>query len=120
MTSTIIIYGATVQRGFALHASIGMAKGAINGLTRSLAAELAPKIRVNAVSPSVTQTPLSDRILSSEQVAESIRNKHPLKRLGTPKDIAKLAAFLISEDSGWITGQVIGIDGGRSTVETTG
>ena len=70
-----------------------------------LSAELAPDIRVNAISPSVTQTPLSEKILSNEQVAESLKNNHPLKRLGTPEDIATLAAFLISEKSGWITGQ---------------
>lgn len=117
ISSIVLFSSVAAQRGFAMHASIGMAKGAIDGLTRSLAAELAPDIRVNAISPSVTQTPLSEKILSTEQVAESIKNKHPLNRLGTSEDIATLAAFLISEKSGWITGQVIGIDGGRSTIE---
>ena len=118
VSSVVLFSSVAAQRGFAMHASIGMAKGAIDGLTRSLASELAPDIRVNAISPSVTQTPLSEKILSNEQVSESIKNKHPLKRLGTPEDIATLAAFLISKESGWITGQVIRVDGGRSTTET--
>ncbi|MCA1784822.1 MAG: SDR family oxidoreductase [Desulfobacteraceae bacterium] len=108
------------QRGFAMHASIGMAKGAVNGLTLSLAAELSPKIRVNAISPSVTQTPLAEKILSNKLMADSIKNKHALNRLGTREDIARLATFLISEDAGWITGQIIGVDGGRSTIEVSG
>ena len=120
ISSIVLFSSVAAQRGFTMHASMGMAKGAVDGLMRSLAAELAPKIRVNAISPSVTKTPLSEKILSNEQVIESIKNKHPLKRLGTPEDIAQLAAFLISERSAWITGQVIGVDGGRSTIEITG
>ena len=120
ISSIVLFSSVAAQRGFSMHTSMGMAKGAVNGLTRSLAAELSPKIRVNAISPSVTQTPLSEKILSNEQMAESIRNKHPLNRLGTREDIAKLAAFLISEDAGWITGQIIGVDGGRSTIEVKG
>ena len=116
--SIVLFSSVAAQRGFSMHASIGMAKGAVDGLTRSLASELAPKIRVNAISPSVTQTPLSEKILSNEKIAASIRNKHPLKRLGNPEDISALAAFLISEQSEWITGQVIGVDGGRSTIDT--
>lgn len=118
--SIVLFSSVAAQRGFTMHASIGMAKGAVDGLTRSLASELAPHIRVNAISPSVTRTPLSEKILSNEQIAESIMNKHPLKRLGRPEDISKFAAFLISEQSEWITGQVIGVDGGRSTIETIG
>lgn len=77
-------------------------------------------IRVNAIAPSVTQTRLAERILHSEHMAESIKKLHPLKRLGTREDIAQLAAFLISEEAGGIKGQVIGVDGGRSTIETMG
>lgn len=119
--SSIVLFSSiAAQKGFPMHASMGMAKGAVDGLVRSLAAELAPKIRVNAISPSVTQTPLSQKILSNEEMAKAIMNKHPLKRLGTASDIAKLTAFLVSEESGWITGQVIGVDGGRSTIEVAG
>ncbi len=120
-TGSIVLFSSVAaQRGFAMHASMGMAKGAVDGLTRSLAAELAPKIRVNAISPSVTRTPLSEKILSNEQMVEAIEKKHPLKRLGTKEDIASLASFLISEKSGWITGQILNVDGGRSTIESTG
>ena len=118
MSSIVLFSSVAAQRGFAMHASMGMAKGAINGLTRSLAAELAPNIRVNAIAPSITQTPLSQNILSNEHMAEAIKKQHALKRLGTREDIAQLAAFLISRKAAWISGQIIGVDGGRSTLET--
>ena len=95
-----------------------MAKGAVQGLTLSLAAELAPKIRVNAIAPSLTRTPLAEGILSSDKMAASIAGLHALQRLGTSDDMAKLSAFLLSADSDWITGQIIGIDGGRSSLRT--
>jgi NAD(P)-dependent dehydrogenase (short-subunit alcohol dehydrogenase family) len=120
ISSIVLFSSVAAQRGFSMHTSIGMAKGAVNGLTLSLAAELSPKIRVNAISPSVTQTPLAEKILSNKLMAESITKKHPLNRLGTREDIARLATFLISEDAGWITGQIIGVDGGRSTIEVSG
>jgi NAD(P)-dependent dehydrogenase (short-subunit alcohol dehydrogenase family) len=97
---------------------MGMAKGAIDGLTVSLAAELAPKIRVNAIAPSLTRTPLAARILSNEKMAEGIANLHPMGRLGEAVDMASLCAFLLSPESGWITGQIIGVDGGRSTLRS--
>ena len=97
-----------------------MAKAAVSGLTLSLAAELAPHIRVNAIAPSLTRTPLAASILSSEPMAASIAGLHALQRLGTPADIAALARFLLSEESGWMTGQIIGLDGGRSTLRTKG
>ncbi|WP_300464065.1 SDR family oxidoreductase [Desulfobacula sp.] len=120
ISSIVLFSSVAAQRGFSMHTSIAMAKGAVNGLTRSLAAELSPLIRVNAISPSITQTPLTEKILSNPSMAEAIKNKHPLNRLGTPEDMAALAAFLISEDAGWITGQIIGVDGGRSTIEVKG
>lgn len=97
-----------------------MAKGGINGLTLSLAAELAPKIRVNAIAPSLTRTKLSETILSNEQMADQISSMHALKRLGTPADITSLAAYLLSDEAGWITGQVLSIDGGRSSLRING
>jgi NAD(P)-dependent dehydrogenase (short-subunit alcohol dehydrogenase family) len=93
-----------------------MAKGAVDGLTLSLAAELAPKIRVNAIAPSLTRTRLSEGILSSEKVAEAIATMHALERVGKPEDIAALASFLLSEQADWMTGQIISVDGGRSTL----
>jgi NAD(P)-dependent dehydrogenase (short-subunit alcohol dehydrogenase family) len=109
-----------VAQGFASHVSIGMAKGAVEGLTRSLAAELAPKIRVNCIAPSLTKTPLAAGLTSNEAMATSIAGLHALQRLGEADDMAALGALLLSPDGGWITGQIIGVDGGRSTLRTKG
>lgn len=114
--SVVLFSSVAALQGFSLHASIGMAKGAVGGLTFSLAAELAPKIRVNAIAPSLTQTRLSQGILSNERAAETIAGMHALERLGKPEDIAGLAAFLLSEEADWISGQIISVDGGRSTL----
>jgi NAD(P)-dependent dehydrogenase (short-subunit alcohol dehydrogenase family) len=114
--SIVLFSSIAALQGFSFHASIGMAKGAVAGLTLSLAAELAPKIRVNAIAPSLTRTPLANGITSNEEMATSIARMHALQRLGSPEDIATIAAFLISSDSAWITGQIIGVDGGRSTL----
>ncbi len=118
VSSVVLFSSVAVVQGFSLHASIGMAKGAINGLTLSLAAELAPKVRVNAIAPSLTQTPLAERIVPSEQAAVAVARLHALPRLGTPDDVARLATFLVSPDADWITGQIIGVDGGRSSVRS--
>jgi NAD(P)-dependent dehydrogenase (short-subunit alcohol dehydrogenase family) len=116
-TSSVVLFSTVaVGQGFASHASVAMAKGAVEGLTRTLAAELAPKIRVNAIAPSLTKTPLASFMTSNDATAQAIAGMHPLQRLGTADDVASLAAFLLSEKSGWITGQVIGVDGGRSTL----
>lgn len=118
VASVVLFSSVAAQQGFSLHASIGMAKGAIVGLTLSLAAELAPKVRVNAIAPSLTRTSLAESVLGSEQMATAIAGLHAMQRLGVPNDVAALTAFLLSEDAEWITGQVIGVDGGRSTLRT--
>jgi NAD(P)-dependent dehydrogenase (short-subunit alcohol dehydrogenase family) len=120
-TASILLFSTVaVQQGFASHASVAMAKGAIEGLTRTLAAELSPRVRVNAIAPSLTKTPLASFMTSNDTTASVIAGLHPLQRLGEAEDIAEMGALLLSSRSAWITGQVIGIDGGRSTLRTKG
>lgn len=114
--SVVLFSSVAAVQGFPMHASIAMAKGAVSGLTLSLAAELAPQVRVNAIAPSIVSTPLTAGILSNTKVAAAIAGMHPLARLGTADDMASLAAMLLSPDSGWITGQILSVDGGRSTL----
>ncbi len=114
--SVLLFSTVAVDQGFAAHASIAMAKGAVVGLTRSLAAEFAPQIRVNAIAPSLVDSPLGKRVASSEKMAEAVAKMHPLPRLGRPDDIAAMGEVLLTDAGSWITGQVIGIDGGRSTL----
>ena len=99
-----------------MHASVAASKGAVEGLVRSLAAEWAPKIRVNAIAPALTDTPLAGRLLSSPEKREAMAARYPLKRIGTAADVAAMARFLLSAESSWMTGQVLGVDGGMSTL----
>ena len=120
-TAGVVLFSTVaVAQGFAGHASVAMAKGAVEGLTLALAAELAPKIRVNCIAPSLTRTKLAARLVASAPVADSIAAMHALQRLGTGEDIAPLAALLASDQGSWITGQIIGVDGGRSSLRTKG
>jgi NAD(P)-dependent dehydrogenase (short-subunit alcohol dehydrogenase family) len=112
--SIVLFSTVAVQQGMSFHASIAMAKGAIEGLARSLAAEQAPTIRVNAIAPSITDTPLAEKLLSTPEKKNAAAERHPLKKVGSAEDQAHLAAFLLSEHAGWLTGQVIGVDGGLS------
>jgi NAD(P)-dependent dehydrogenase (short-subunit alcohol dehydrogenase family) len=115
--SSIILFSTiAVQQGMSFHSSIAVAKGAIEGLTLSLAAEFAPKIRVNGIAPSLTNTPLASRLLSSDEKKKASDDRHPLKRIGEAEDIAQLASFLLSPQASWITGQIIHADGGLSSV----
>ena len=118
--SVVLFSSVAVVQGFTFHSSMGMAKGAVSGLTLSLAAELAPKIRINAVAPSLTKTPLAASILANEQAVSTITELHALKKLGTSADIAHLVVYLLSDQAGWVTGQIISIDGGRSTLRPSG
>lgn len=115
--SIVLFSTVAVQSGFNFHSQVAVSKGAIEGLCKALAAEYAPKIRVNAVAPSLTDTPLASKLLSSDEKKEANAQRHPLKRIGTAEDIAQTAAFLLSENSSWITGQIIHVDGGMSSVK---
>lgn len=106
-----------VQNGLPFHSQVAASKGAIEGLTKALAAELAPAIRVNCIAPSLTDTPLAAGLLNTDQKREANSLRHPLKKIGMAQDIANMAAYLISEKAGWITGQVIHVDGGMSTIK---
>lgn len=115
--SSIVFFSTVaVQSGYKFHSQVSASKGAIEGLTRALAAEYAPNIRVNAVAPSLTDTPLAGRMLNTDQKKEANAKRHPLNRIGDPKDIAEMAAFLLSEKSSWISGQIIHVDGGMSGI----
>ena len=114
---SVVLFGTVAsQQGMPFHASIAAAKGGLEALSRSLAAEWAPNIRVNIINPSLTDTPLAEALLSTEQKRENAAQRHPLKKIGSPEDIAKGAVFCLEND--WVTGQTIGIDGGMSSVRT--
>jgi len=115
--SIVLFSTVAVQTGLPFHASISGAKGAVEGLSRALAAELSPRIRVNCLALSLTDTPLAANLLSSDDKRKASADRHPLKRLGDPAEVAKAAAFLLGEDSGFITGQILQIDGGISTLK---
>jgi NAD(P)-dependent dehydrogenase (short-subunit alcohol dehydrogenase family) len=112
--SVVCFSTVAVQRGFNFHSLVAASKGAIEGLARSLAAELAPAIRVNCIAPSITETGLTGSLLATPEKVAANAARHPLKRIGRPEDIAQMAAFLLSDRSSWITGQVMAVDGGMS------
>ena len=112
--SVVLFSTVAAQRGFTNHAIIASAKAAVEGLTVSLAAEFAPNIRVNCIAPSLTNSKIAEPMLKNKALADGIAKAHPLKRLGEGKDSASLAKFLITDDSSWVTGQIIAGDGGRS------
>ena len=117
--AAIILFSTVaVQTGFPFHTQVSASKGAIEGLTKALAAEYAPKIRVNCIAPSLTDTPLAAYLLNSEQKIEASAQRHPLKRVGKTDDIVNMAEFLLSTKASWITGQVMHVDGGISTLKT--
>ena len=115
--SIVLFSTVAVQMGFNFHSLVSSSKGAIEGLTKALAAEFAPKIRVNCVAPSITDTPLAATLLNTEEKKEANAQRHPLKKIGRPEDLANLASFLLSEKSSWITGQVLHADGGLSSLK---
>ena len=115
--SSIVLFSTVaVKQGFPNHSIISPVKASLEGLTVSLAAELAPNVRVNCIAPSLSKSKMAGKILSNPKIAEGIAKQHPLKRVGEGNDSAALAKFLLSDESSWITGQIIGVDGGRSNV----
>ena len=116
--SVVLFSTVAVQVGMPYHASIAVSKGAVEALTKSLAAEYASKIRFNCIAPSLTDTPLAGRLLSSPEKKVANGERHPMKRVGEASDLAEMAAFLLGEKSSWITGQIMHVDGGMSTLKT--
>lgn len=116
VASVVLFSTVAVQTGLSFHASVASSKGAIEGLTRALASELAPRIRVNAVAPSLTKTPLAKNLLSTDEKKSANASRHPLKKIGEAKDMANAACFLLSDQSSWVSGQVLKIDGGLSVL----
>lgn len=116
LASIVLFSTVAVQSGFNFHSQVSASKGALEGLTKALSAEFAPKIRVNCVAPSITDTPLAAKLLGSDEKKEANAQRHPLKKIGKPEDIAEMASFLLSDKSSWMTGQVLHVDGGMSVI----
>lgn len=116
--SIVLFSTVAVQTGMPFHSSVSVSKGAIEGLTKALAAELSPKIRVNCIAPSLTHTAMAEKLINTPEKLESSANRHPLKRIGNPIDIANTAEFLLSENASWITGQIFHVDGGMSSIKS--
>lgn len=118
--SIVAFSSVAATMGMPFHTSVAASKGAIEGFAKALAAEYAPKIRVNVIAPSLTDTPLADKFLNNETKQEKSAERHPLKRFGKPEDSAQMATFLLSEKSSWISGQIFHVDGGMSTLLING
>lgn len=119
-SSIVLFSSVAASMGMPFHTSVAAAKGAIEGFAKALAAEYAPKIRVNVIAPSLTDTPLADKFLNNDVKKEKSAERHPLKRVGTSDDMAQMASFLLSEKSSWISGQIFHVDGGMSTLLVNG
>ena len=115
--SIIFISSVAVSTGLPYHASIAMAKGAIEGLTKALAAELAPNIRVNCIAPSLVNTPLGNKFVNNAEKLEAMQKRNPLHKVGEAADIANAIVFLLGKESNWISGQTIAIDGGMNNLK---
>lgn len=116
--SIVLFSSVAVQTGLPFHTQVSASKGALEGLTRALAAEYAPDIRVNCIAPSLTDTRLAASLLNTDHKREVNALRHPLKRIGSAEDIANVAAFLLTEKATWITGQILHVDGGMSSLKT--
>jgi NAD(P)-dependent dehydrogenase (short-subunit alcohol dehydrogenase family) len=119
-SSVVVFSSVAASMGMPFHTSIAAAKGAVESFAKALAAEYAPKIRVNVIAPSLTDTPLADKFLNSDAKKEKSAERHPLKKVGTSEDMAQMASFLLSDKSSWISGQIFHVDGGMSTLLVNG
>jgi NAD(P)-dependent dehydrogenase (short-subunit alcohol dehydrogenase family) len=118
-TGSVVFFSTVaVQTGLPYHSAVSASKGAIEGLTRSLAAEYAPNVRFNAIAPSLTDTPLASNLLSNDKKREANAERHPMKKVGSPEDIANMATYLLGDKGSWITGQIITIDGGMGSLRS--
>lgn len=115
--SIVLFSTVAVQTGMSFHSIVASSKGAVEGLTRSLAAELAPTIRVNGIAPSLTETPLAHMLLQTEEKKQASALRHPLKRIGKAGELAEAVSFLLSDASSWITGQILHVDGGMGSIK---
>lgn len=113
----VLFSTVAVQTGFSYHSIVSASKGAIEGLTKSLAAEFAPAVRVNCIAPSITNTPLAAGLLNTPEKIEANAQRHALKKIGSAEDIAAMAAFLLGDESKWITAQIFHVDGGMSSIK---
>lgn len=119
-SSIVLFSSVAASMGMPFHTSVAASKGAIEGFAKALAAEYAPKIRVNVIAPSLTDTPLADKFLNNDVKKEKSSERHPLKRFGQPEDIAQMANFLLNDNSSWMSGQILHVDGGMSTLLVNG
>jgi len=113
----VLISSVAAHLGMPFHASVSLSKGALEGLALALAAEWSPKTRVNVIAPSLTLTPMAEKLTNSPEKVEAGANRHPLKRLGNPEDFSQIISFLLSDNSSWITGQTFAVDGGLSALK---
>jgi len=116
--SVVFISSVAATIGLPFHSSISMAKGAVEGLTRALASELAPSIRVNCIAPSMVNTPMAARFLDSLEKRDQVKRRNPLRKIGEPQDVAHVIRFLLLEESNWMTGQILGVDGGMNFIRS--
>ncbi len=115
--SIVLFSSVAAQQGMLFHTSIAMAKSAVEGLTRALAADLAPKVRVNCIAPSLTETPMAERLINTQEKIDTFKKRNPLHKIGSTTELANAVIFLLSEDASWITGQVLAVDGGMSSLK---